>query len=159
MIRKSDWETVHEEMLAEERARLSAPPTAEEVLAYTRGELSAEEEERLRKLLVCYPDLALALTEPFPTEDPKPGHPHYLSEAEVTQRLVALRKTLPVTQGRNVLQFWRMTAALAATLALVFSVVSWWALTKRGAPRVTEVYELRPEGTRGGASSAILSPR
>ena len=60
MITKSDLKAVFDQMTAEERQRLPEPPTVEEMLAYRRGELSADEESRVRELLICYPELLRA---------------------------------------------------------------------------------------------------
>src|ERR1051325_10204358 len=65
MITKTEWQGLHQQLMADERKRMGDPPTAEEVLAYMSGELSAEEEERIRERLVCYPELVRTLTAPF----------------------------------------------------------------------------------------------
>src|SRR3712207_3458883 len=81
MITKTDWRTVNEQLMNDHRPRLD-PPTADEMLAYTRGELSAEDEQRLQERLVRHPDLVRTLTAPFPTEGAKPGDPDYVSDEE-----------------------------------------------------------------------------
>ena len=73
MITKSDWEAVQQGMTAEDQRRLGEPPTAEEMLAYSRGELSGETAGRVRAWLAGNPDLVRALMEPFPADDAKPG--------------------------------------------------------------------------------------
>src|SRR5947199_81487 len=69
MIRKNDWETVLVRLNAEEHEDLGLPPTTEEMLAFDEGRLSAEETERVRRLLVAYPELARALAQPVPEDD------------------------------------------------------------------------------------------
>src|SRR5688572_17069965 len=115
MNTKSDWDAVRQQLMADERRRVELPPTSEEMLAYTRGELSAEEEERMRERLVCYPELVRTLTEAFPDEDPRPGDAGYVSDEEMTRRWAEIQSRVrhnPPTGGR-VLQFTRAFAALA----------------------------------------------
>lgn len=66
MITKNDWDAAAEEFMLAERERLGGPPTPEEVIAYSRGELSEADATRVRALLVYYPDLADILDEPAP---------------------------------------------------------------------------------------------
>src|SRR5687767_1942442 len=122
MIRKSDWQAIQEEMIAADRQQLGEPPTAEEMLAYTRGELSPEQEARVRQLLVSYPELVHTLTALFPTDDDDS-----LSRDEVSKRWTSFRSQIhgKETRGGKVLQFWRASTALAAGLALVFGGLLW----------------------------------
>jgi hypothetical protein len=139
MIRKTDLQDVIEEMNEEDRQRLGDPPTFDEMLAYTRGELSAEEEQRVRELLICYPELARTLTEPF--------------EPEETATLA------PVLRFRHV---W---TALAAALALVFAGLYWQADTKArrldrqlSLPHVVANEQLLlPDGQRGREHATTLT--
>ncbi|HET8773669.1 MAG TPA: hypothetical protein VFP80_07755 [Thermoanaerobaculia bacterium] len=153
MIRKSDWQAVQDEMIAEDRRTLGEPPTAEEVLAYSRGELAPEEEARVRSLLVAYPELTLALTAPFPAEDGED-----VPEEEVSRRWESFRAQVrPQEKDEKtgkVLPFWRASFALAATLALVFGGLLWH--QSRPGPRmVGEVRELFAGGQRGGSSRPV----
>lgn len=154
MIRKSDWQAVQDEMIAEDRRTLGEPPTAEEVLAYSRGELAPEEEARVRSLLVAYPELTIALTAPFPTEDGEG-----VSEEEVSRRWKSFRAQVQPEEKKEektgtVLQFWRASFALAATLALVFGGLLW--RETRSQPRVLgEARELFAGGQRGGSSPPV----
>jgi hypothetical protein len=68
MTDKTEWQEANRRLMAEQRQKLGDPPTAEEMLAYSRGEMSAEEEERIRELLVAYPELARMNSAPFPEE-------------------------------------------------------------------------------------------
>jgi hypothetical protein len=72
MTNKTDWQEANRRLTAEQQQNLGDPPTAEEMLAYSRGELGEAEEERIRDLLVAYPDLARMYSAPFP-EEPEPG--------------------------------------------------------------------------------------
>lgn len=146
----SDWTAVHEQMLAEARQKLGAPPTAEELLAYSRGELPPDEEERVRALLVCYPDLARTLL--CPGEDEIVPE---LTQEQIAADWKSLQKKIHGTRsddrGGNVLPFWRFSAAIAATLAVVFGGLLWRARSELAEPRVPVEYSLQPEGgVRGG---------
>jgi hypothetical protein len=163
MITKSELHDAHRRMLDEKRAQLGDPPTAKEMLAYSRGELSPDDEERIRELLASYPELARTLTEPFPTDEPKPGEPGYVSDDQLKQRWIALEKHLyapPAQQGARVLQFWRVTSALAAAIALTFGALLWQARAALGRPRVaSESRYLSPDDRyRGEGTTATLTP-
>lgn len=151
-----EWKAASRRLMADERRRLD-PPSAEEMLAYTRGELTPEEEERLQERLVCHLDLVRTLTEPFPAAA-EPGDPDYLSDAQLEPRWAALQARM--RRGKRpasprVLRFWRASAALAAMLALVFGVLLWRAETKMSEPRlVVDDQVLFPEGRRGAATDA-----
>ncbi len=160
MIPKAEWQSVSHDLMAERRTDAGDPPTADQILAYTRGELSGEDEERVRELLVCYPELARTLTEPVP--DPRPGEPGYLSENELTQRWMALQQRIgmssaPREQGRA-LQIWRALAAVAAAVALVSSAMLWDARNRLAEPRlITDMVDVQSPVSRGPGSTAIIS--
>jgi hypothetical protein len=138
MIRKSDLLSVTEEMNEEDRLRLGDPPTFEEMLAYQRGELSAADEQRVRELLICYPELARTLTEPFAEETPT---------------------LAPVVRFRHV---W---TAIAAAIALVFVALYWQAESKArrldhqlSVPHVMAAEQLLlPDGQRGSEHATTLT--
>jgi len=152
MITKSDWQAVLDELTAEDRAELGVPPTAEEMLAFEKGKLSPADAERVRRLLIAYPQLAHALAQPFPDEDER------LPDVEVDRRLAQFRSRLGERRdpGR-VLVFWR---ALAAALAIALMGVAWQAHRERAMPLVVgEEQLLEPDGRRGiEPAGATLSP-
>jgi hypothetical protein len=159
MNTKSDWRTVNEQLMNDDRRKLE-PPTAEEMLAYTRGELSPEDEQRVRERLVCYPDLVRTLTEPFPDEGAEPGDRDYIPDEEYASHWDALqprlRRSKRSTQGRR-LQFWRTSAALAAALAVALGLGWWLSLPGAASPRIVEQTEsLMPDGRRGGSGTTGL---
>lgn len=161
MSTKSDWQAIHQQMVAEQRRKAGSPPTAEELVAYRRGELSPEQEERVRELLVAYPELARSVAEPFPTEGAEPGDPDYLSDDEFAEHWVSLEKRLqPSAEGGNLLTFWRASAAIAAAMALVLGGLLWRARGELQEPRATEALLIEPSsGQRGiGGPSATLTP-
>lgn len=62
MITKNDWTEALDAWIVAERERLGGPPTPEEVVAYTCGELAGAEAARVKALLVYYPELTPLLT-------------------------------------------------------------------------------------------------
>jgi hypothetical protein len=173
MTSSSELQAIRQKMIEEGRATLGEPPTGEEMLAYTRGELSPDEEERVRELLVCYPELARTLTEAFP-EPAEPGDPDYLPDEELARHWASLQKRAhrPVTPepAGQVVPFRRpLWTALAAALALVFAASFFYEYAKvrqltaeRGRPVAVasqEPVQLYPDTSRGGATPpTILAP-
>lgn len=158
MITKSEWQAVNRELMAEDRRRLGEPPAVEEVLAYARGELSPEDEARVRERLLCYPELVRALTVPFPTEGAEPGHPDYLPDEEFMRHWAAIRKRMHARQrdARRVLRCWRASTALAAALALALGALLWQATAKLREPHaVWEEQVLLPDGRRGSIGEPV----
>lgn len=162
MTTKSELQAVRRAMMAEDRARLGDPPSAEELLAYSRGELSADQEERIRELLVCYPELARSVAEPFP-EAASPGDADYLPDAEFAKHWTSLRQRAGEPDGK-VVPFRRpVWTALAAALALVFGASFFYEYAKvrqltaeRGQPHVLASQEpvaLYPDTRRGGGNA------
>lgn len=149
MISKTDWQTANERLMAEDRLRLGEPPTTEEMLAYTRGELSPDEEERMRERLVAHPDLLRALAVPFPGEGAEPGDPDYVSDDEWPAHWAALQRRM--RPGRVVAFRRHGWTALAAALALVFAGLYWQAEWKSRRPQVVAWEEaLQPDTPRRG---------
>ncbi len=162
MITKTEWQTVTRQLMADDRRRLGEPPTAEEMLAYTRGELTPEQEARVRERLVCHPDLVRTLTEPFPAAGAEPGDPDFLPDEEFASHWTAMQTRMRgerPAEGARVLQFWsvqfwRTSAALAAMLAVVFGTLLWQARSRVSEPRVWEQQVLLPDGRRGPGTDA-----
>ncbi len=143
MITKSDWQAVHDRMLAERRAGLGDPPAVEEMLAYANGELSKDDEARVRAALVAYPELLRALNADF-DDDQLPQ--------DVIDRQWREFRAAPA-ESRRVLQFWRTAAAIAAVLALTFGALLWRAQSQIDEPRLStwQTLYLEPDGgLRGG---------
>jgi hypothetical protein len=159
MITKSELQKANDEWNAERRRELGDPPTTEQLLAYSRGELPEAEEARVRELLVAYPDLARAVAEPFPKEGAAAGDDDYLSDAEFAAHWVALEKRLNVEDdsGRLLRFQRRLSFALAAMLVLAFGGMLWEQQANRrmsrelALPRAAwQKRELLPDGRRGG---------
>lgn len=161
MNTKSNWRTVNQELMADERRRTGELPTSEKMLAYTRGELSADEEARIHELLVCHPDLVRTLTEPFPMEGAEPGAADYLSDQEFARHWPLLqarmRRDEPAEGGR-VLQFWKVATAIAAAMVVVLGGMLWQSRSQLAGPRLVwpEQVLLLPEGRRGGPSEPVM---
>ena len=173
MTSKSDWQEANRELIADERRGLGEPPTAEEMLAYSRGELPEPEEERIRDLMVAYPELARVYAEPFP-EAPQPGDPDHVAEAQVAAGWTALQRRLPrAPEGtaarrgeapRRAVFRRYIPTAMAAVLALVcFGLYlqaegrARYYARQAQAPRVLgERQELLPDGNRGPDSPLTL---
>jgi hypothetical protein len=163
MNTKSDWQLVNQELMAEQRRKLGDPPSAEEMLAYTRGELTEEQEDRIRAFLVCYPELARAVATDVTDDEPN------IADADVMRRFIALQKELRAKETRReagrVVPFRQLPAALAAILALVFAGLYWNAETRarrlsnaRQQPHgVIAMQEIRPGGQRGAGGVETLS--
>lgn len=66
MITKHDWDSALDRWIDRERTRLGGPPTPEEVVAFTRGELPQRDSARVRALLVYYPELTPLLDDAIP---------------------------------------------------------------------------------------------
>jgi hypothetical protein len=170
MITKSDWQAVNEQMMAAQRRRLGGPPSAEEVLAYVRGELAPADAERVQDLLVCYPELARAMAEPFPREGAQRGDADFFPDAELEVQWASLQarrhaRHAPAREMHP--RFWpRAAAALAAALLLTATSALWQARTNADLqraldePRVpADMQLLRPDGSRGGEEGVTLSMR
>jgi hypothetical protein len=157
MITKSDWQAVAKQL----REEAGEPPAADEVLAYTRGELSPEEAS-VRERLLHHPDLLRTLTAPFPAEGAKRGDPDYMTDAEYEFHWASLRRKMqkpapPATANLpgRALHVWRFAAAIAAAVAVVLGASLWQANLRLAEPRiVSEQQVLFPDGRRGGGQEA-----
>ncbi len=176
MTDKSEWQEANRRLMAEQRRALGDPPTAEELLAYSRGELTEQEEERIRDLLVAYPELARMWSEAAP-EAPQPGDPDAVSEEKVLASWKELQRRLggssasqPDADRRADAQRGRVwfhlhvPTAVAAALALLFFGLFVRAENRARhyqreglSPRILgEPQELDPDGSRGPAAPTML---
>jgi hypothetical protein len=152
---------------AEERRRLGEPPTVEEMLAYERGELPPQDEERVRALLVAYPELAQALVMPFPDDDGEPELSTELIDAQwssLQRRLIepnVFPFRAPAAARRTGTPGLRALAAAAAIAAVLSGGLLWRAEMKLGQPRMASDEQLLlPDGQRGpGEASPVISPQ
>lgn len=177
MIDRTEWLKASREVAAENDRR-SEPPTEEELLAYGRGELAEEEEERIREYLVAHPNEARVLALPFP-DMPKEGDPDFIPEEEIAAAWARLQPRLerapaapigsmkPADAARVVPMRSRRDSlpwAVAATVALVFGGLWFQAERKAGAaedlaiqPRVVKALQvLDSDGRRGTARVTML---
>lgn len=159
MITKSEWQAINQSLMAEDRGRLGDPPTLEQMLRYMRGELSPDEETKVRERLLCHPELVRALMVSFPTEGAQPGDADYLSDAEFEKHWASLQQRM---QRPKIVQFWPVFGAVAAALAIVFGALFWRAQNQlneeRLRPRVAwDQQVLLPDGQRGPGSEAAAT--
>ena len=130
------------------------PPTPEEMLAWSRGELSVEEAAEVRARLDEYPELARAYDAPYDQTDVQPGDPDYVSDEELDRRWAAFRKTTEPQWGR-VVPFPRVLAAAAAAAVIMIGAIVWQALkirdleTRLATPRTLAEYLMHPDAARG----------
>ena len=153
MVNKSDWQEAGRRLTAELRQKLGDPPTAEQLLAYSRGELSESEEERIRDLLVAYPELARMYGAPLPDE-PEPD----VSEEQIAAGLrnVKRRLGIPIAPSRRVWNY--IPTTIAAALALLFFGLYVQAESRaRDFPRLLGApQELESDANRGPATATVL---
>jgi hypothetical protein len=148
MITKSDLQAVLDEMRTEDRRTRREPPTVEEMLAYRRGELSGDEEARIRETLIRWPELLRALMTPYPEDD--------AIEPEVLERQwSAMRHHIGAGSGGRVLTFRNALTAIAAALAITFGTLLWQARQELRSPRALPQQTLMPDGQRGNGDPAI----
>jgi len=159
MTRNSDLEMLLAELDEENLRKLGEPPGIEQLEAYMRDELpEGEEKERVRAMIVAYPELARAVAL-------WPGDDDELSDDDVDHHWAAMREEIGLAardadRGR-VLQFRSaFPAAIAAALAITFGGLFWhaeWRLTR---PTVAwNETLLSPDGRRGGADTPVtLTP-
>jgi hypothetical protein len=166
VIGKAEWNIIQEKLNAEERRRLGDPPAVEELLAYERGELPPHDEERVRALLVAYPDLARALAMASPDDDGQPE----LSTEFIDAQWASLQKRLiepgvlpfrAPAASRTRTHAWRAFASAAAIAAMLCGGLLWRAEMKLARPRVaSDELLLLPDGQRGnGEASPVISPQ
>ena len=162
MSDRNDWHAATDELRARERERLGDPPTPEEVVALSRGELSDAEAARVRALLVVYPDLTDVLT----GREPENGAA-ILSDDDVATDWASLQRRLPTRDAvpaALVVPIRRrspVTRLLAIAAVLALAVVaalllrdseSRWFPWLGGHPRTVGVrYELMPIESQRGA--------
>lgn len=148
MTTKSDWDAVPQNVTAEERRKLGESPATEELMAYSRGELTAADAARVRAWLDGNPDMARALSQVFPDDDAKPGDPDYLSQDELSKRWTALQNEIR-PKGR-VVRFPAL-AALAASVAVVFAGLYWQEVRTSDKPVLLDITQIvEPENGRRG---------
>jgi hypothetical protein len=167
MTSKSEWSSVNGERPGPTRPETGEPPTYEEVLAYSRGELPPAEEERVRELLVAYPELARTMFASVPEDEAQQGEPGYVSDVELARRLKVLHERLPIERPAAPFRARRWAPlALAATLAIVSGLYIQSAVEVRrlsvlvNAPHVAADERILLSDARrgGGAQGVLLDP-
>jgi hypothetical protein len=153
MITKREWQTARRDVVSADRKRLVEPPTAEEMLAYTNGELDPAREQRVREALAAWPELARTLSAEFPAEGNVPDDIVDAQWAKFQRGLTHAPSRPRTSYG------W---LAVAATIALAFAGLYWRAerdVRRLQQPRVISgEYLLMPGGSRGANDAATLIP-
>lgn len=133
------------------------PPTAAEMLAWSRGELPADQARRIEERLAAFPELAAVYSDPFPADDAQPDDPHYLSPDQVGARWSAFKREVHRDEPR-VVRFPQILNAVAAVLILVLGGLLWQSQMKvrkleneLSTPRTPREYFLPVDGYRGRA--------
>lgn len=178
MADSNDWDEAFREVIVAARARAGAPPTDEELLAHSRGELPEAASARVREHLVLHPELIRPLLEPIPElYRGELGDPDYLSDEQMEEDWARLAASLPapvrtaavasvggtVVPFRRTLPLWRSSALAAALIACVLGGLylrTLGELRRQEAPRLPERRVLMPDGERGsrGAQPPIPVP-
>jgi hypothetical protein len=162
MTSKSDWQDANRELIAEQRRQLGDPPTADELLAYSRGELSESEEEEVRDRLVAYPELARMYAAPFPEEGDVVSENQQHDDWNALQRRLG-HPALNAQRGR-VLFFRYAPVSVAAALALLFFGLfvqaernARYHAAQSTSPRIlADPQELDPDGDRSANTPTML---
>ena len=162
MTSKSDWQDANRELIADQRRQFGDPPTAEELLAYSRGELSESEEEQVRDRLVAYPELARMYAAPFPEEGEGVSELQQRDDWSLLQRRLG-HPGAKAQRGR-VLFFRYAPFSVAAALALLFFGLfvqsernSRYHAAQSTVPRLlADPQELDPDGDRGANAPTML---
>ena len=143
---------------SERQAEPNEPPTAETMLAYSRGTLPPAEAARVWEQLQQYPELARAYTDPFPAAGAEEGDPEYVSEEEIGRRWASFSKEIERERGGRVIPFPRIVSAIAAALIVVLGSLLWQSQlqvrrlrSELEAPHILREVVLSEDGTfRGG---------
>lgn len=149
MISKEDWQTAYRDALDDGRRRVD-PPAPAEVEALFDGRLEGEEAERVRQRLAYYPEMARAMTTPFPESADA-----VLSESEIADDLAKIRERVgvPAPAPQEVVvpfrrprrQFFAIAAGIVIALAIGSVIMQQWLREPRSVLTIT----IYPDATRG----------
>jgi hypothetical protein len=171
MADRNDWDEAFREVIVAARAKAGAPPTDEELLAYSRGELPEAAAARTREHLALHPELIRPLLETIPDlYRGELGDPDYLSDDQMEEDWARLEASLPTPVGtaaavpaggtvlpfRRALQAWRFSALAAALIACILGGLYLHTLgefRQQKTPRLPERRILLPDGERGSRGS------
>jgi hypothetical protein len=142
-------------MRTEEHRTRPEPPTVDEMLAYRDGTLSADDESRVREVLLCWPELLHALVAAVPDDDAGDALPPGVLERQWS----AMRADRGVVRGARILTFHRAVTAIAASLAVVFGGLFWRAERELRQPRALSQLILMSDNTRGAAPEPVTISR
>jgi hypothetical protein len=157
IMTENDWHEAARAVSDAELVRLGDPPTDDEVIAFSRGELTGAHESRVREYLVHAPELLDALTAPFPSADAAP----VLTEAQLAHDWSRLRARIEPERPPVPRWYLRNNWAIAASVAAVClaGMLAQSRLTNRrlqqqmSHPRTNlDNRLLLPDGRRGGGA-------
>ena len=169
MTSRNPWEEAYRETIEHGRERAGDPPTPEEILAWSRGELPESEAERMRERLAWFPDLAVALSEDEQAADDEAP---LLTRDEIESDWELIRQRLnedPQPHAAVIANPWRQWSTVVPILtALLFaglfahSLMTIQALRKENEKPMAnvervEVYATVPRG-RASARPILLQP-
>jgi hypothetical protein len=139
-------------MTMNDRTNTPPPPTADEVLAFFDGKLEGAEQERVRELLIVYPELArVALMEMPETDDAA-----QLSDEELAADWASLQAQIrPAAPSSPT--FWRSLAIAATIAAVILGAMLFRSIRASREPVfIPEAQLLLPNGGRGPESVAQI---
>ena len=122
MMDKSDWEVVRRRLIEDGRERAGDPPTAEEVEALFNGELPDEAAERVRNLLVYYPEMARVMM----AEPPAPETTILTDEERAKDWAAIQRRIHPAIPIRRRRPSRVYAYAAALLLALLLGAIAYY---------------------------------
>jgi hypothetical protein len=137
MVSQKDWETAHREVIERGRARVSDPPTPEQIDTLARGELSDADADQVRERLAYYPELAIALAE----DDAAQDQPKMLTPADLAADWELLLQPLSPAASAHVADaqlqraplrlLWTRLLAVACIIFLAGLYVGSWVSNRR----------------------------
>jgi hypothetical protein len=169
-MNRNESNAAYDKLIEEGRRRVGPPPTVDELLAYSRGDLAADHHDRVQELLVYYPDLARAVSALKHDSDAEPANPADITNETAAAHWESLRHRIASMRSgttgkfkplraprRGVNQRWR-SMAIAASLAVV-AMGSMLLYERRETPRVPpEAQLLMPDGSRGPVTELVPTP-
>lgn len=159
MTTKSDWHSVPHNLTEDER-RKPGEPTNEELLAYSNGELSGVDAQRVRVFLAENPEMERALALTFPEDDARPGDADYLPDEVIEKQWTAMRKR--IRPAGRLLRFPAWGALAAAAVAIVFAGLFWnersqvQLITRPELVDITQEFDPTDRERGGGGDAQLL---
>jgi hypothetical protein len=165
MTDRREWDAAAEEFIARERERLGGPPTADQIAAYARGELSDHDAANVRALLVVHPEAAEALTRhvELDMED-------VLSDDEMARDWASLQRRIAAEAVPDAVRLRPSYVSRTMPIAAMIAIAALGALLlhsrmtvrrlaeERDRPRIHVRHELLPAEHARGAATPVPYP-